>query len=59
LGCKIPTKDNELIDIATKFASGQEAVEALFHKEKGNKKRKEGTPEASTQRNPKKGKKKT
>jgi hypothetical protein len=46
------------VDIATKFASGQEAVEALFHKDKGGGKWKEGTPEASTQRNPKKGKKK-
>jgi hypothetical protein len=46
------------MDIATKFALGQEAVEALFHKDKGDKKRKEGTLEASTQRNPKKGRKK-
>jgi hypothetical protein len=43
--------------IAMKFASGQEAVEALFHKDKRDGKRKEGAPEASTQRNPKKGKK--
>jgi hypothetical protein len=41
-----------------KFASGQEAAEALFHKDKGDGKQKEGAPEASTQRNPKKGKKK-
>jgi hypothetical protein len=34
LGRKIPTKANELMDIATKFASGQEAVEAIFHKDK-------------------------
>jgi hypothetical protein len=55
---KTPTRTNELMDIATKFALGQVAVEALFHKDKGNRKRKEGTPKASTQRNPKKGKKK-
>jgi hypothetical protein len=36
---------------------GQEAVEAIFHKENGNKKRKEDVPEASTQHNPKKSKK--
>lgn len=47
------------MDIATKFASGQEAVEALFHKDKGDRKRKEGAPEASTQCNLEKGKKKT
>jgi hypothetical protein len=58
LGRKTPTKANKLMDIARKFALGQEAVEALFHKDKGDRKRKEGTPEASTQRNPKKGKKK-
>jgi hypothetical protein len=53
-----PTKANELMDIAMKFASGQEAVETLFHKDKGDGKWKEGTSEASTQRNTKKGKKK-
>jgi hypothetical protein len=44
-------------DITTKFALGQEAVVALFHKDKGDGKRKEGAPEASTQHNLKKGKK--
>lgn len=34
LGRKTPIKANELMDIATKFASGQEAVEAIFHKDK-------------------------
>jgi hypothetical protein len=34
LGRKTPTKASELIDIATKFASGQEAVEAIFRKDK-------------------------
>jgi hypothetical protein len=46
------------MDIATKFASVQEAVEAFFHKDKGDRKRKEGALEASTQQNQKKGKKK-
>jgi hypothetical protein len=40
LGHKTPTKSNELMDIAPKFASGQEAVESLFHKDKGDGKRK-------------------
>jgi hypothetical protein len=46
------------MDIATKFTLGQEAVEALFHKDKEDGNQKEGTPEVSTQRNMKKGKKK-
>jgi hypothetical protein len=33
LGHKTPTKASELMDIATKFASGQEAVEAIFRKD--------------------------
>jgi hypothetical protein len=51
LGRKTPTKASELMDIATKFASGQEAVEAIFRKDKqpqGG--QKEDTPEASVQR---------
>jgi hypothetical protein len=32
LGRKTPTRASELMDIATKFASGQEAVEAIFRK---------------------------
>jgi hypothetical protein len=32
LGRKTPTKASELMDVATKFASGQEAVEAIFRK---------------------------
>jgi hypothetical protein len=31
---KLPTKASKLMDIATKFASGQEAVEAIFRKDK-------------------------
>jgi hypothetical protein len=34
LGRKTPTKASELMDIATKLASGQEAVEAIFRKDK-------------------------
>jgi hypothetical protein len=34
LGRKTPTKASELMDIATKFASGQEVVEAVFRKDK-------------------------
>jgi hypothetical protein len=34
LGRKTPTKASELMDIDTKFASGQEAVEAIFRKDK-------------------------
>jgi hypothetical protein len=60
LGRKTPTKASELIDIATKFASGQEAVEAIFRKDKQPQGRQqEDVPEASAQRGTKKrGKKK-
>jgi hypothetical protein len=34
LGHKTPTRASELMDIATKFASGQEAIEAIFRKDK-------------------------
>jgi hypothetical protein len=34
LGRKTPTRASELMDVATKFASGQEAVEAIFRKDK-------------------------
>jgi hypothetical protein len=48
LGRKSPTKASELMDIATKFASGQEAVEAIFRKDKQPQGRqKEDAPEAS------------
>jgi hypothetical protein len=55
LGRKTPTKASELMDIATKFASGQEAVEAIFRKDKqpqGH--QQEDVPEASAQRGMKK-----
>jgi hypothetical protein len=55
LGCKTPTKASELMDIATKFASGQEAVEAIFRKDKQPQGRqKEDVPEASVLRGTKK-----
>jgi hypothetical protein len=51
LGRKTPTKASELMDIATKFVSGQEAVEAIFRKDKQPQGRqKEDAPEASVQR---------
>jgi hypothetical protein len=61
LGCKTPTRASELMDIATKFASGQEVVEAIFRKDKQPQGRQpEDVPEASTQRGAKKkGKKKS
>src|SRR5699024_9455738 len=57
---KTPTRASELMDIATKFASGQKAVEAIFWKDKQPQGRPpEDVPEASTQRDAKKkGKKK-
>jgi hypothetical protein len=55
LGRKTPTKASELMDIATKFASGQEAVEAIFRKDKQPQGRQqEDVPEASAQRGAKK-----
>jgi hypothetical protein len=61
LGRKTPTRASELMDIATKFASGQEAVEAIFRKDKQPQGRHpEDVPEASAQRGTKKkGKKKS
>jgi hypothetical protein len=61
LGRKTPTRASELMDIATKFASGQEAVEAIFWKDKQPRGRQqEDDPEASAQRGTKKkGKKKS
>jgi hypothetical protein len=55
LGRKTPTKASELMDIATKFASGQEAVKAIFRKDKQPQGRQqEDVPEASAQRGTKK-----
>jgi hypothetical protein len=55
LGRKTPTKVSELMDIATKFASGQEAVEAIFRKDKQPQGLQlEDVPEASAHRGTKK-----
>jgi hypothetical protein len=55
LGRKTPTKASELMYIATKFASGQEAGEAIFRKDKQPQERqKEDVPEASVQHGTKK-----
>jgi hypothetical protein len=55
LGRKTPTRASELMDIATKFASGQVAVEAIFRKDKQPQGRQqEDVPEASAQRGTKK-----
>jgi hypothetical protein len=55
LGRKTHTKASKLMDIATKFASVQEAVEAIFQKDKQPQGRqKEDAPEASVQRGTKK-----
>jgi hypothetical protein len=52
---KTPTKASELMDITTKFAYGQEAVEAIFRKDKQPQGRQqEDVPEASAQRGTKK-----
>jgi hypothetical protein len=61
LGRKTPTRASELMDITTKFSSGQEAVEAIFRKDKQPQERQqEDVPEASAQRGTKKkGKKKS
>jgi hypothetical protein len=61
LGRKTPTRASELMDIATKFASGQEAVEAIFRKDKQPQGRQpEDVPEAPAQHGTKKkGKKKS
>jgi hypothetical protein len=55
MGRKTPTKASELMDIATKFASGQEAVEAIFRKDKQPQGRQqEDVPKASAQHGMKK-----
>jgi hypothetical protein len=61
LGRKTSTRASELMDITTKFAFGQEAVEAIFRKDKQPQGRQpEDVPEASAQRDTKKkGKKKS
>jgi hypothetical protein len=55
LGHKSPTKASELLDIATNFATSEEAVEAIFLDAKG--KWKKDATEDSASRDPKKKKK--
>jgi hypothetical protein len=61
LGHKTPTRASELMDIATKFTSAQEVVEAIFRKDKQPQRHhQEDIPEAFAQRSTKKkGKKKS
>jgi hypothetical protein len=61
MGRKTPTRASKLMDIATKFASGQEVVEAIFRKDKQPQGRQPNdVPEAFDQRGArKKGKKKS
>jgi hypothetical protein len=55
LGHKTPTRASELMDVATKFALGQEAVEAIFRKDKQPQgEPKTDAPEASAQQGMKK-----
>jgi hypothetical protein len=55
LGRKTPTKASELMDITAKFASGQEAVEAIFQKDKQPQGRQQDdVPETSAQQGTKK-----
>jgi hypothetical protein len=55
LGRKTPTRASKLMDVATKFASGQEAVEGIFRKDKQPQREpKKDAPEASAQRGTKK-----
>jgi hypothetical protein len=56
LDCKSSTKSTELLDITTNFATGEEAVGAIFPDAKG--KRKEDAAKDSTSHDPKKKKKK-
>jgi hypothetical protein len=55
LGHKSPTKASEILDITTNFATGEEAVGAIFPDAK--EKRKEDAAEDSASRDPKKKKK--
>jgi hypothetical protein len=58
LGCKGPHTTRELLDIATNFASGEEAIGAIFHDTKGKEKRQEDADEGGSSHNSKKKKKK-
>jgi hypothetical protein len=54
LGRKGPCTTRELLDIGTKFASGEEAVGAIFHDTKGKEKQQENTDEGGSSRSSKK-----
>jgi hypothetical protein len=54
LGRKAPCTTRELLNIATNFASGEEAVGAIFHDTKGKEKRQENTDEGGSSCNSKK-----
>jgi hypothetical protein len=58
LGRKGPRTTREFLDIATNFASGEEAVGAIFHDTTGREKRQEDTDEGGSSHNSKKKKKK-
>jgi hypothetical protein len=62
VGCKTPTKASELMDIATKFASGQEVVEVIFRKDKQPQRRSKKTsprrpPSVARRRRPRRSRK--
>ena len=60
LGRNPPSSGNELFDIATNFASGEEAVGAIFDNERGKRKvdaPAEGSKAKETPKKPKRGKK--
>jgi hypothetical protein len=57
LGRKGPRTTRELLDIATNFASGEEAVGAIFHDTQGKEKRQENVDESGSSRNSNKKKK--
>ena len=57
LGCKTPTSTSQLLDIATNFASGEEAVGAIFSDSNAKGKQKAKATEASGSQDPKKKKK--
>ena len=54
LGRNPPSSANELFDVATNFASGEEAVGAIFDGEKGKRKVKAPADDAKPKNNPKK-----
>ena len=60
LGRNPPSSVNELFDISTNFASGEEAVGAIFDNERGKRKvyvPAEGSKAKETPKKPKRGKK--